>query len=175
MHLTLSQGLWGWEGPPTCDMRDKVNDMWTLENVSNNIGITTISWNCRGIFNQLPEVSHILTASDCEIGIFVEGWLSESIDNDMIMFNNYNTIRQDRSKNSNQMRAGGIIIYHKEQLDITLGENLWQCTSDIELVVFELNLINVWEIYFLLIYRPPSGSEKKLHPNLRQYHNESNK
>ena len=96
----------------------EMNEVCTHEQISRNLGITTIMWNCRSIFNKQQEIFHILNASICEIAIFVESWLTDLVNNDMVSHQGYNILRQDRNIDSNKVRGGSIIVYYKDHMDI---------------------------------------------------------
>ena len=61
-----------------------MNEVSTLTDVGSNKGITILHWNARSIFNKFPEIGHILNASKCEIAIFGESWLTDSITDQML-------------------------------------------------------------------------------------------
>ena len=106
----------------------------------------------------MPEVCHILSDSKCEIAIFNESWLTPSVPDQMIKLSGYNIVRQDTDTTLNKSRGGALLIYYKNCLNLTCIEKLCVCTCHIELVVLQLKLKQVREIYILCIYRPPSGS-----------------
>ena len=62
----------------------------TLEDLSSNKGITTIMWNCRSIYNKMGEIIHIIDTSNADIAIFVESWLTSSVNDNMIDIEGYN-------------------------------------------------------------------------------------
>ncbi len=148
--------LSGWVWSAMGDM----NEICTLEDLSNNKGITNIMWNCRSLYGKFAEIIHIVDASKADLAIFVESWLTNSVNNTMVELEGYNIIRQDRNLNSNKTRGGGIIIYYRDQLQISQRTELWLCTPDLELLVMRLHLTNVREIFYLVVYRPPSGNVK---------------
>ena len=139
-------------------MLDNNCEVSVLSDVGLNKGITFLHWNSRSMFNKLPEICHILKESKCDIGIFSESWLTNSTTDNMIDLLDYNIIRQDRSPSVNQTRGGGLLIYYKNSLNLELLDNKCRCTRDIELVVLQLKLKQVREIYILCIYRLPSGN-----------------
>ncbi len=139
---------------------DDLPGITTLEDLSENKGITTVMWNCRSIFNKLSEIIHIIDTSNADIAIFVESWLTSSVNDNMISLDGYNMLRHDRNSNSNKVRGGGIVVYYNDGLNISSRNDLWICTPDLELLVMRLHLINVREIYFLVVYRPPAGNIK---------------
>ena len=75
----------------------------------------------------------------------------------MISIEGYTLFRQDRH-NTQKKRGGGIVVYVRDHKDVKVHPDKSICNDDIELMVLQMSLVNVHEIYILATYRPPDGN-----------------
>ena len=83
-------------------------------------GITIGHLNIRSINRKLEEVVRILDQGDLEILCITESWLNKSVPDHMISICGYNLLRHDRTKDSGKQTGGGIIVYYKNHLNVSL-------------------------------------------------------
>ena len=72
-------------------------------------GITLAHWNARSVFPKFEEVLQIMILSSLEVFAVSETWLGDSIPNEFLHIDGYNTLRQDRNPMLGRTRGGGII------------------------------------------------------------------
>ena len=133
------------------------NDLYCLSELSSLKGITCLHWNCHSLFPKLEEIFHILKNASAEINIFTESWTNSAIPTGMLEVEGYNIFRQDRH-GTKKKRGGGIVVYTKTHKNIKQVTGKSLCNDDIEVLVLQMSLVNVREIYLLCTYRPPDGS-----------------
>ena len=129
----------------------------SVEDLALNRGHSILHWNCRSLFPKWPEICHIIEDGKCEINIFTESWLDNSTSDEYLFIEGYNTFRMDRTAKSGKQRGGGIIAFIKEQLDVSVIDTHTMCCREVESLTIKLSLVRTKEIYYLCIYRPPSG------------------
>ena len=124
-------------------------------------GITFLHWNARSLYPKFEEIVQINANSKAECCIYTETWLTENTPTSMLDMEGYNIFRQDRDVRSGKERGGGIMVYVKTRLNLSMVERHSFCSRDCEILTLRLSLINVREIYIVIIYRPPDGNVKE--------------
>ncbi len=120
-------------------------------------GITVGHLNIRSINRKLEEVVRILSEGDIELLCITESWLNASVPDDMVSVCGYNLLRQDRTKESGKSTGGGLLVYYKNHLDVSLVEGLQTCTPNTETLWVKLSLKQTRPQYIGVVYRPPDG------------------
>ncbi len=129
----------------------------SVEDLALNKGHSILHWNCRSLFPKWHEICNIIVNGECEINFFTESWLDSSTDSNYLYLEGYNTFRMDRNSKSGKARGGGVIAFVKEKLDVFQLDTHTECCKELEILTLKLDLIRTKEIYYLCIYRPPSG------------------
>ena len=129
----------------------------TLADVAGLKGITVGHINIRSVFRKLEEIVRILRVGDFDILCITESWLNKYVSDAMLNIDGYNMIRADRSAQSGKQTGGGIILYHKNNLDITEIKGLTVCNQNVEILWVTLQLKQTRPQYIGVVYRPPDG------------------
>lgn len=108
--------------------------------------------NINGIRSKLDEVKLLLDESSLDLLAITETHLSDNVDDDEIMIENYSLIRKDRMGTKNHW--GGTAIYFKDHL------NIYELENDKNMKSIESVWVEVIEksqrLIFGCIYRPPN-------------------
>ncbi len=80
----------------------------------------------------------------------------------MIGIDGYNFIRADRNANSGKQTGGGIIVYYKNNLDVTAMPELTVCSTSEEVLWVKLQLKQTRPQFVGTVYRPPDGDYESL-------------
>ena len=129
----------------------------TVRDMAGFKGITIGFLNIRSLNKKLEEVVHILSEGDLEILCIGETWLNGSVLDHMMAINGYNIHRWDRNSNSGKATGGGLLVYYKNHLNLSVVLDLSMCTPNIETMWVKLSLKQAWPQYIGVVYRPPDG------------------
>ncbi len=132
-------------------------------------GITVAHLNIRSLNRKLEEVIRILAQGDVDILCLSETWLNKFVPDSMVSINGYNMIRQDRTADSGKTVGGGVMIYYKNYLDVSLMPDLCICDPSSEIMWVTLNLKQTRPHHIGLIYRPPDGDLDSTIESLRTH------
>ena len=138
-----------------------INDLTKLK------GITTVQWNCRSLYDKLDDVRLLLKDSKCEILIISETWLTDAVDRSLLEIDSYNIVRQDQDFSLGKTRGGGILVYYKHDLNLSVADKWCLNCLDTETITLKLSLPYVKPIYILCIYRLQIGESLILLIKLR--------
>ena len=141
----------------------------TLNDLSKLKGHTLVAWNCRSALPKIEEIERIKIESGAEFIGICESWLHDQIDDAQIQLDSYNMIRYDRTADSGKKSGGGLLLYYKSKLDCLPLSDLNYCSPHIEIIWIKLKLVNTRNIYYGLVYRPPTGSVELFINKLEEY------
>ena len=85
-------------------------------------GTKLVFWNVRSMWNKLDIIKQHFSSSTPQFFGLVETWLKPNIFDDLINIPGYNLLRSDRQTqhlNGQTKRGGGIVIYCKNNLNLT--------------------------------------------------------
>ncbi len=134
----------------------------TLTDVAGLKGITVAHINIRSVFGKLEEIIRILHTGDIDVLCITETWLNRYVNDAMLSIDGYNMIRADRSANSGKQTGGGIMVYYKNDLDVTVMDGFTLCNPHAEVLWVNLQLKQTRPQYIGVIYRPPDGDYNAL-------------
>ena len=120
-------------------------------------GITIGYLNIRSLNRKLEEVIRILDEGDLEILCIGETWLNRSVPDHMMAINGYNMHRWDRNSDSGKATGGGLIVYYKNHLNVSMIPDLCTCSPNLETLWVKLSLKQARPQYVGMVYRPPDG------------------
>ena len=120
-------------------------------------GITIGHINIRSIYRKLEEIIRILSVSNLDVLCITESWLNRFVPDYMLSIDGYNILRADRTAESGKTTSGGIIVYYKNSLNVTLLADYTTCTPNGETVWLNLQLKQTRPQYIGVVYRPPDG------------------
>ena len=136
--------------------------------------VKILSLNIRSLFANFNEV--LVNFTEFDIICFCETWLNDSIKDQMISIDGFETFRLDQgkgnivNKSGKPKRGGGLIIYVKKGLSeyTTLLEDVSLVTKEIEHLWISIDKPNVKRQILSNVYRPP---EAKLTEGLKSLNN----
>ena len=143
------------------DIVDEYRGVKAVADMVNNKGLTIMHWNARSMYPKYEEILHLCENSDCELLCISESWLTDIITDDMISIPGYNLFRKDRDEASGKQREGGVCVYVKNKLLVSVCDNMTICTPHIEVLTIKLKLVRTRDIYLSIVYLPPDGDVKE--------------
>ena len=120
-------------------------------------GITIGHINICSIHRKLEEIIRILSVGNIDVLCVTESWLNRYVTDAMISIQGYNLIRADRTAESGKSTGGGIIVYYKDNLDVTVLPEYTQSSPSAEVIWISLQLKQTRPQYIGVVYRPPDG------------------
>ena len=106
--------------------------------------------NVRSLTRHLDDVNHLLLSENLDVLCLSESWLTESVDDRMLVFPGYAIIRRDRSGRS----GGGVAIIYRNSMTMV---PLKVPSGDSQLESLWAQLTGRRSVIVGAIYRPPSG------------------
>ena len=134
---------------------ESISDMGKLK------GSVIAHLNIRSIYRKLEEVIQILSPGNIDILCLSETWLNRSVTDNMVSINGYNLIRADRNAESGKLTSGGILVYYKNNLDVSMVNDLCVCSPSNEILWVKLKLKQTRAQFIGTVYRPPGGDLDK--------------
>ena len=110
--------------------------------------------NMRSVVNKFPLLfSHLaLLKNKFTIIVLTESWLNAGKDK-ALELPGYKSKSLYRSR-----KGGGIKVYYLEQLNMTVEEDLTECTPHCESIFLRTNVRGIGKLNLVCIYRPPLGN-----------------
>lgn len=119
-----------------------------------NRGLNVTCLNIQHLIPKIDEIKHILTGdSGPDVLGLCETFLHEQIPDNIIVVNNFNIERKDRTGK----RGGGILVYISNSLTYFRRKDLEN--KDVESICIEVKLYNSKPFLIHFFYRPPSSKQ----------------
>lgn len=115
--------------------------------------------NIRSLKPKLSEIELTLNLYNLQVLTLSETWLTSHIEDTVLVIQNYNLSRLDRSHSS--LRGGGLAIYSRKDLPINADEykHLNHNSSDLEDQIVSIKKDNNKKVLITNAYRPPVGNK----------------
>lgn len=115
-------------------------------------GLKCCHLNVNGLFSKLDEIKLLLFETKIDILTITESHLNSQIHDYEISIQDYSFIRKDRSGRGNSW--GGVIVYHKDNLDVCQLDKYELFFSPTESICLEVTSA-AQKLLLACIYRPP--------------------
>ena len=120
--------------------------------IKNGISIGHV--NICSLVNKTDELKFLLDTHKFDVLCISETMLSDTISDNEIYIEDYNVYRRDRKGK----KGGGVCLYVKSNLSVTLLNDLLSETVEILWVKIHLNCVNMY-LKIAVVYRPPNALE----------------
>ena len=122
-------------------------------------GLKIVHLNARSVLNKIDDIRQNLGSFD--IVSITETWLDESVTAATLAWKGYNMVRVDRKTYRNK-RGGGICIYLKTYIVYEMvGNQESFIDGNIEYMYLLVKVPNQKPVDFILVYRPPDGTDNE--------------
>ena len=136
-------------------MDEKIYNFYQLNAAK---GFKLVHLNIRSLPKKMDQLRVILEGSNIDIFTLSETWLHAKIDSQLLQVKGYNLFRQDRLvHNTNKTRGGGLAIYVRNYLDVSVQKEESSSTRDLEAQWVRIIRRDAKNVLLANIYRPPAG------------------
>ena len=128
-----------------------------LKDLAGLKGVPVGPINICSVYRKLEEIIRILNVGDIDILCITKTWLNRYVGDAMLNIDGYNFVRSNRTANSGKQTGGGIMVYHKNNLDVSVIEEQTVCNPNAEIMWVTLQLKQTRPQRIGVVYRPPDG------------------
>lgn len=136
------------------------SNCYDVEFVKNAKGLKLVHLNVRSLLANIDEVRVNLLDGSFDIVTLSETWLHSQCSDSLLQTEGYTLYRHDRQTKTpggKVKRGGGIAVYIKDEMNVTVWPLLSVSNSDLELLSISAKLGHNRHINLFSVYRPPTG------------------